>query len=122
MTTTIYKPVESKCNIGIGTVASGYNLDIYNQSTARIRLQTSADYGATTSIEFRKGVVTDLWSDYRLINDNATFKLQYENADFPYGDNNKIITWKSITCKITQAATLPSSSTCQEQKECCLMR
>jgi hypothetical protein len=37
--------------------------------------------------------------DYRLINDNATFKLQYENADFPYGDNKKIITWKSITCK-----------------------
>jgi hypothetical protein len=91
------KPTTFSGNIGIGTVASAsYNLDIYNQSTSRIRLQSSSDYGATTSIEFRKGVVPDVWSDYRLINDNSTFKLQYENADFPYSNDNNIMTWNRI--------------------------
>jgi len=90
------KNTEISGNVGIGTASSSYNLDIFNQSTARIRLQSSSDFGATTSIEFRKGVVPDVSSDYRLINDNATFKLQYENADFPYGNNNNIMTWNRI--------------------------
>jgi len=91
------KPTSFSGNIGIGTTSSAsYNLDIYNQSTARIRIQSSSDFGATSSIEFRKGVVPDVWSDYRLINDNSTFKLQYENADFPYSNDNNIMTWNRI--------------------------
>jgi hypothetical protein len=90
------KNTEITGNVGIGTASSSYNLDIFNQSTARIRLQSSSDFGATTSIEFRKGITLDTSSDYRLINDNATFKLQYENNDFPYGNNNNIMTWNRV--------------------------
>ena len=90
------KNTEITGNVGIGTASSSYNLDIFNQSMARIRLQSSSDFGATTSIEFRKGITLDTSSDYRLINDNATFKLQYENNDFPYGNNNNIMTWNRV--------------------------
>jgi hypothetical protein len=89
----LYKNTEITGNVGIGTVPSGYNLDIYNQSSATIRLQSSSDFGSTSSIEFRKGVVTDVWSDYKLINDNGIFKLQYENNDFAYADATNITTW-----------------------------
>jgi len=87
------KPTSFTGNIGIGTVSSSYNLDIYDQATARIRIQSSNDVGSTSSIEFRKGVEPDVWSDYRLINDNSTFKLQYENNEFPYADATNITTW-----------------------------
>jgi len=91
------KPTSFSGNIGIGTTSSAsYNLDIYNQSTARIRIQSSSDFGATSSIEFRKGVVPDVWSDYRLINDNGIFKLQYENNDFAYADATNITTWSRV--------------------------
>ena len=89
-------------NVGIGTLpSSSYMLNIYDDMNANIRLQSSSEFGATTSIEFRKGVINDVWNDYKLINDNGIFKLQFESLSFPYGSAvNDIIKFHSADIRV----------------------
>jgi hypothetical protein len=84
-TTSGVKIYYNQGNIGIGTIDPIVPLHIYNATNARLLLDTTTS--GTASLEFRRGVGTDMLNDYRFINDtNSSLKLQYENTSQIFGD------------------------------------
>jgi len=81
-------------NIGIGTNDPMTPLHIYNTSNTRLLLDTTTTSSA--SIEFRRGIGTDILTDFRFINDtNGYIKLQYENNTQTYSDTIANLAWFS---------------------------
>jgi hypothetical protein len=81
-------------NIGIGTNDPITPLHIYNTSNTRLLLDTTTTSSA--SIEFRRGIGTDILTDFRFINDtNGYIKLQYENNTQTYSDTIANLAWFS---------------------------
>ena len=69
--------------VGIGTTPATL-LHTYHATDNILRIGTATNGKA--SIQFTRGTLLDAYTDFRLINDSGTFKLQYENNLLGYGD------------------------------------
>jgi hypothetical protein len=69
-------------NVGIGT-SSSIPLHIYNATSSLLRLETSST--GKPSIQFAVGTLTDINTDYRIINDAYELKFQYQDNLVSYG-------------------------------------
>ena len=78
--------------IGIGTTPET-TLQTYHATDNILRLETGTT--GTNSIQFRRGAVNDIFTDYRLISEAGVFKLQYEDDTKAYGDTGTNIIWGS---------------------------
>jgi hypothetical protein len=97
-------------NIGIGATDPIAPLHIYNTSNTRLLLDATTT--GTATVEFRRGIGTDVLNDYRFINDSSnSLKLQYENttqvfgntiADLAWFSSNETIIYKNTTfnCRV----------------------
>jgi len=70
--------------VGVGTTPAT-KLHTYHATDNKLRLETGTS--GTNSIEFRRGLANDVYTDYRLISESGLFKLQYENNLLAYGNS-----------------------------------
>ena len=79
----LYKNTEITGNLGIG-VNPVKTLHTYHATDNVFRLQTATN--GKVSIEFVRGTDIDTYTDYRFINNNGTFKFQYEDELTAYSE------------------------------------
>lgn len=76
--------------IGIGTTPAPYTpLHIYHATDSTIQIQAGAS--GKSSIQFVRGIEADILVDYRLVNDNNLFRLQYQRLPTQFGDSDSYI-------------------------------
>ena len=76
--------------IGIGTTPEPYiPLHIYHETDSTIQIQSGAS--GRSSIQFVRGIEADILMDYRLVNDNNLFRLQFQRLPTQFGDSNSYI-------------------------------
>ena len=101
--TIIYKEIECKSNVGIGTDAATTDLLVYKNTNPIVRVQSLAE--GTPIIEFTRGVLNDTNKDYRFVSQSDTLKLQYQDNYTSYGNNINQLIWANDTDMIIHKAT-----------------
>jgi len=101
--TIIYKEIECKSNVGIGTDAATTDLLVYKNTNPIVRVQSLAE--GTPIIEFTRGVLNDTNKDYRFVSQSDTLKLQYQDNFTSYGNNINQLIWANDTDMIIHKAT-----------------
>ena len=76
--------------IGIGTTPASYTpLHIYHATDSTIQIQSGTT--GKSSIQFVRGIEADILLDYRLVNDNNLFRLQFQRLPTQFGDSDSYI-------------------------------
>jgi hypothetical protein len=76
--------------IGIGTTPAPYTpLHIYHATDSTIQIQSGTS--GKSSIQFVRGIEADILMDYRLVNDNNLFRLQFQRLPTQFGDSDSYI-------------------------------